>query len=131
MGALGVWAFSYGQGTPVGRHVRRTEAGPSPISRGKPVADLSHITHFTLHTTLYTLHTAHFTLRTTHYFIVYYTLHSPIVRGESFFIDLVSSSQSRGGPIYQEAGSQGTSLMRNIPPVGPYSSPMPRALWWS
>ena len=26
---------------------------------------------------------------------------------------------------------RGTTLMRNIPPVGPYSSTMPRALWWS
>ena len=25
----------------------------------------------------------------------------------------------------------GTSLIRNSPPLGPYSSPMPRALWWS
>jgi hypothetical protein len=37
-------------------------------------------------------------------------------------------------PDQFETGShryRGTSLMRNIPPVGPYSSPMPRALWWS
>ena len=26
---------------------------------------------------------------------------------------------------------RGTSLVRNTPPVGPYSSPMPRHLWWS
>ena len=25
----------------------------------------------------------------------------------------------------------GTSLIRNIPPLGPYSRPMPGALWWS
>ena len=25
----------------------------------------------------------------------------------------------------------GTSLIRNTPPVGPYSSPMPRDVWWS
>ena len=28
-------------------------------------------------------------------------------------------------------GYRGTSLMRNIPSVEPYSSPMPRDLWWS
>jgi len=26
-------------------------------------------------------------------------------------------------------GTWGTSLIRNSPPVGPYSSPMPRDLW--
>ena len=26
---------------------------------------------------------------------------------------------------------RGTSLKRNRPPLGPYSRPMPRALWWS
>ena len=26
---------------------------------------------------------------------------------------------------------RGTSLIRNSPPLGPYSRPMPRALWWS
>ena len=26
---------------------------------------------------------------------------------------------------------RGTSLIRKRPPLGPYSSPMPRALWWS
>jgi len=26
---------------------------------------------------------------------------------------------------------RGTSLIRNSAPVGPYSSPMPRDLWWS
>ena len=26
---------------------------------------------------------------------------------------------------------RGTSLMRNCPPLGPYSSPMLRAVWWS
>jgi hypothetical protein len=26
---------------------------------------------------------------------------------------------------------RGTLLIRNTPPVGPYSSPMPRDLWWS
>jgi len=26
---------------------------------------------------------------------------------------------------------RGTSLIRNCPPIGPYSRTMPRALWWS
>ena len=26
---------------------------------------------------------------------------------------------------------RGTSLIRNRPPLGPYSSPMTRALWWT
>ena len=26
---------------------------------------------------------------------------------------------------------RGTSLIRNRPPLGPYSRTMPRALWWS
>ena len=26
---------------------------------------------------------------------------------------------------------RGTSLIRNCPPLGPYSRPVPRALWWS
>jgi len=26
-------------------------------------------------------------------------------------------------------GYRGTSLIRNTPPIGPYSSPMPRDLW--
>ena len=26
---------------------------------------------------------------------------------------------------------RGTSLVRNIPPVGPYRSPMPMDIWWS
>jgi len=28
-------------------------------------------------------------------------------------------------------GYRGTSLVRNRRPLGPYSSPMPGALWWS
>ena len=28
-------------------------------------------------------------------------------------------------------GYRGTSLTRNRPTLGPYSRPMPRALWWS
>ena len=27
--------------------------------------------------------------------------------------------------------NRGTSLIRNIPTIGPYSSPMPRDKWWS
>jgi len=29
-----------------------------------------------------------------------------------------------------EKAYRGTSLIRNAPPIGPYSMPMPRALWW-
>jgi len=46
-------------------------------------------------------------------------------------------SHQEGGLVAWRAGRQqaaayrGTSLIRNNPPVGPYSRPMPRALWWS
>ena len=34
---------------------------------------------------------------------------------------------------FQGAGSRytGTSLIKNSAPLGPYSRPMPRAMWWS
>ena len=35
------------------------------------------------------------------------------------------------GVLYSSKGYRGTSLIRNRPIPGPYSRPMPRALWWS
>jgi len=34
-----------------------------------------------------------------------------------------------GAPFPGICAPRGTSLIRNTPPVGPYSSPMPRDLW--
>ena len=31
---------------------------------------------------------------------------------------------------FEGLGVRGASLMRNCPPLGPYSRHMPRALWW-
>ena len=39
---------------------------------------------------------------------------------------LVQITSLGGGRAYR-----GTSLIRNSPPLGPYSMPVPRALWWS
>ena len=33
--------------------------------------------------------------------------------------------------LVHSAGYRGTSLIRNNPPVGPYRSPMLKAIWWS
>jgi len=33
--------------------------------------------------------------------------------------------------LFPEAAYRGTSLIRKRPSLGPYCSPMPRALWWS
>jgi len=33
--------------------------------------------------------------------------------------------------VWVELGYRGTWLIRNDPTPGPYSRPMPRALWWS
>ena len=36
-----------------------------------------------------------------------------------------------GGEGWEFKVDRGTSLIRNSPAQGPYSRPMPRALWWS
>ena len=46
------------------------------------------------------------------------------------------SVKTISGIPYPHEGScvgcyRGTSLTRNSPPIGPYSSPMSRDLWWS
>ena len=41
------------------------------------------------------------------------------------------SSASQRVPHSEESVYRGTSLIRNQPPMGPYSSAMPRALWRS
>ena len=46
------------------------------------------------------------------------------------------SVKTISGILYPHEGScvgcyRGTSLTRNSPPIGPYSSPMSRDLWWS
>ena len=35
-----------------------------------------------------------------------------------------------GVTLHSHAQYRGTSLIRNIAPLGPYSRTMPRALWW-
>jgi len=42
--------------------------------------------------------------------------------------DFAAPIQSRRG---KSIDHRGTSLIRNCPPLGPYSRTMPRALWWS
>ena len=46
---------------------------------------------------------------------------APFISGDLFSIVLGSLGR----------GYRGTSLIRNNPPLGPYSRPMPGALWWS
>ena len=44
---------------------------------------------------------------------------------------LLSSTCPQGGSVRGGADThRGTSLIRNNPPVGPFTRPMSRALWW-
>ena len=53
---------------------------------------------------------------------------NPLTRARGFAISscFVVSTTS---PCFASAAYRGTSLIRNSPPVGIYSSPMPRDLW--
>jgi len=33
--------------------------------------------------------------------------------------------------LFPDTGYRGTSLIRNTPPLGPYSKTLPRVIWWS
>ena len=44
-------------------------------------------------------------------------------------LHLVEVKMFKGGSACAMCAYRGTSLIRNTPPVGPYSSPMPRDLW--
>ena len=49
-----------------------------------------------------------------------------------FEVPLYRNSWIGRGPSPSKARPyRGTSLRRNKPPVGPYSRPTPRVLWWS
>ena len=50
------------------------------------------------------------------------------VRGSRF---RVVGEPPRSSHRREKAAYRGTSLIRNSPPLGPYSRYMPRALWWS
>ena len=52
------------------------------------------------------------------------SLYRSVTFGAERLADLVSPNRVR-------QDYRGTSLIRNRHPVGPYSRPSPRALWWS